>query len=62
MMGLFLTNMHLVTSQDIKWSTGVVWITCEYIVFYQLFGLSFWRHPFTVEDPLVSKWGNAKFD
>ncbi len=26
-----------------------------------LFGLSFWRHPFTVEDPLVSKWRNAKF-
>ncbi len=23
--------------------------------FYQLFGLSFWRHPFTAEDPLVSK-------
>ncbi len=30
-------------------------------IFYQLFGLSFWRHPFTVEDPLVSKWCNAKF-
>ncbi len=27
--------------------------------FYQLFGLSFWRHPFTAEDPLVSKWCNA---
>ncbi len=24
-------------------------------------GLSFWRHPFTAEDPLVSKWWNAKF-
>ncbi len=23
---------------------------------YQLFRLSFWRHPFTAEDPLVSKW------
>ncbi len=22
---------------------------------------SFWRHPFTAEDPLVSKWYNAKF-
>ncbi len=30
-------------------------------MFYQLFGLSFWRHPFTAEDPLVSKWWNAKF-
>ncbi len=30
--------------------------------FYQLFGLSFWRHPFTAEDPLVSnKSCNAKF-
>ncbi len=28
--------------------------------FYQLFGLSFWRHPFTAEDPLMSKWCNAK--
>ncbi len=36
------------------------WITCDYIVvwitcrllwcFYQLFGLSFWRHPFTASD------------
>ncbi len=23
---------------------------------YQLFGLWFWRHPFTANDPLVSKW------
>ncbi len=29
----------------------MVWII---VVFYQLFGLSFWRHPFTAEDPLVS--------
>ncbi len=29
--------------------------------FCQLFGLSFWRHPFTAEDPLVSKWCNATF-
>ncbi len=34
---------------------GLLWC------FYQLFGLSFWRHPFTSEDPLVSKWCNAKF-
>ncbi len=31
------------------------------VIFFQLFGLSFWRHPFTAEDPLVSKWCNAKF-
>ncbi len=29
--------------------------------FYQLFGLSFWRHPFTAEDPLLSKWCNVTF-
>ncbi len=28
---------------------------------YQLFGLSFWRHPFTAEHPLLSKWCNATF-
>ncbi len=29
---------------------------CELLwCFYQLFGLSFWRHPFTAEDPLVSR-------
>ncbi len=41
---------------------GLVWITCGLLwCFYQLFGLSFWRHPFTAEDPLVSKWCNATF-
>ncbi len=36
--------------------------SCELLwCFYQLFGLSFWRHPFTAEDPLVNKWRNAKF-
>ncbi len=35
-------------------SCGLLWC------FYQLFGLSFWRHPFTAEDPLVSKWWNGK--
>ncbi len=29
--------------------------------FYQLFGLSFWRHPFTAEHTLVSKWCNNTF-
>ncbi len=34
--------------------TGVVWITCGLLgCFYQLFGLSFWRHPFTTEHPLL---------
>ncbi len=62
MVDLFLTNMQLFTSQDINWWTGVVWITCGLLwCFYQLFGLSFWRHPFTAEDPLVSKWCHATF-
>ncbi len=43
---------------------GLEW--CGLLVDYcdvlnQLFGLSFWRHPFTAEDPLVSKWCNATF-
>ncbi len=46
----------------LNWWNGVVWITYELLwCFYQLFGLSFWRHPFTAEDPLVSKWCNAEF-
>ncbi len=28
---------------------------------HQLFALSFWRHPFTTEHPLLSKWCNATF-
>ncbi len=42
-------------SQYINVWTGV------YLCFYQLFELSFWRHPFTADNPLVSKWCNAKF-
>ncbi len=30
---------------------GVMWISLD----------SFWRHPFTAEDPLLSKWCNATF-
>ncbi len=33
-----------------------VWIIVK---FYQLFGLSFWRHPFTAEDPSLNKLCNA---
>ncbi len=43
-------------------NTLVVWITCRLLwCFYQLFELLFWRHPFTAEDLLMSKWCNAKF-
>ncbi len=32
-----------------------MWIICGLLwCIYQLFGLSFWRHPFTAGDPLVS--------
>ncbi len=54
--------MQLFASQVVNWLTGVMWITCGSLwCFYQLIGLSFWRHPFTAEDPLVRKWCNAKF-
>ncbi len=67
MMDLFLTNMQLLSSQDVNWWTGVVWITCGLLwCFYQLIGLTFWRHPCTAEDPLVSKhfnfWVNCSFN
>ncbi len=31
------------------------------VMFLSGVGLSFWRHPFTAEDPLESKWCIAKF-
>ncbi len=59
---MFITNTQLFTSQDINWWTGDGWITCGLLwCFCQLFQLSFWRHPFTADDPLVSKWCNADF-
>ncbi len=58
----FLTNTQLFTSQDVNWWTVVEWVTCGLLCYiYQLFGLSFWRHPFTVEDSLVSRGCYAKF-
>ncbi len=32
MMDLFLTNKQLLTSQYVKWWTGVVWITCDVLI------------------------------
>ncbi len=59
---MFLTDTLLFVSQDVNWWTGCISLTCGLLwCFYQLFGLSFWRHPFTAEDPLVSKWWNATF-
>ncbi len=49
----FVSYKHTAfTSQDINWWTGVLWIIVMYL---SVFGLSFWRHPFTAEDPLLSK-------
>ncbi len=41
-------------TDGLEWC-GLLWC------FYQLFGLSFWRHPFTAEHPLLRHWWNAKF-
>ncbi len=41
---------QILASQDINWWTGVVGL---WWCFYQLFRVSFWRHPFTAEHPLV---------
>ncbi len=45
-------SLHKMLIDGLEWC-GLRWC------FYQLFGLSFWRHPFTAEDPLVNKWWNA---
>ncbi len=59
-MDLFLKNMQLhKTLTDGLESCGLLVDYCD--VFFQLFGLSFWQHPFTAVDPLVSKWCNATF-
>ncbi len=53
---------QLLSSPDVNWWTGVVWITCGLLwCFYQLFGLSFWRHPFTAEHPLLRQWCSDTF-
>ncbi len=55
---VFITNMYLFTSQDVNSWIGVV----EYLwIIVMLSWLSFWRHPFTAEHPLVSKWCNITF-
>ncbi len=41
-------------TDGLEWC-GLLWC------FYQLFGLSFWRHPFTAEHPLVRHWCSATF-
>ncbi len=53
-------QLHILWSETLlkTLTDGEVWIT---VMFYQLFGLSFWRHPFTAEHPLVSKWSKTIF-
>ncbi len=44
--------LHKMLNDGLEWC-GLLWC------FYQLVGLSFWRHPFTAENPSVSKWCNV---
>ncbi len=47
--------------QNVNYCTESCELLCGLLwCFYQLFWLSLWRHPFTSEDWLVSKWCNAK--
>ncbi len=52
--GFVSYTLHKTLTDGLEWC-GLLWC------FYQQFGLSFWRHPFTAEDPLLSKWWNATF-
>ncbi len=45
-------SLHLMLTDGLE-LCGLLWC------FYQLFELSFWRHPFTAKDPLLRKWCNA---
>ncbi len=57
---LMMDLFQLLSSRDVNWWTGEVWVTSGLLwCFYQLFGLSFWRHPFTAEDPLLRQWCDA---
>ncbi len=59
---LMLDLFQLLSSPDVNWWSGVVWITCGLMwCFYQLFGLSFWWHPFTAEHPLMRHWCRDTF-
>ncbi len=47
-------SLHKTLTDGLEWC-GLLWCL------NQLFGLPFWRHPFTAEDPLVNKLCIAKF-
>ncbi len=53
---VFFTKTLLFSSQ----ADGLEWCVLLWC-FYQLFGLSFWRHPSNAEHPFLSKWWNATF-
>ncbi len=71
----FFTGKSIIMDNDKKWWFEVkmpLWICFlkafrislhKMLINYssQLFGLSFWRRPYTAEDPIVSKWCNAQF-
>ncbi len=57
---LTMDLFQLLSSPDVNWWTGVVWITCGLLwCFYQLFGVSFWRHPFTAEHPFLRHFSKS---
>jgi len=61
MMDLFLTNtafIHKTLIDKLEWCGSLLGY---FNSFYQLFGLSFWRQPFTAEDTLVYIGINANF-
>ncbi len=50
-------SLHKTVTDGLEWC-GLLVDYCD--VFISCLD-SFWRHPFTAEDPLVSKWCNATF-
>ncbi len=57
---VFVSHKHVdycllkMLTDGLEWC-GLLW------GLYQLFGLSFWRHPFTAEDPLLRQWCRDTF-
>ncbi len=52
----FFTALHRTLAGGLE----LCGLLVDYCSFYKLSELSFWRHPFTAEDPLLSKW-NEQF-
>ncbi len=51
-MDRFPTNTQISLHKTLIDVHEVVWITWDFVMFYQLYELTL-RHPFTAEDPLV---------